>query len=116
MPHTRTFVILLSLPTAGGNFPSSAFQVLLSAVASGVQATIGHAGDGNIAGGALTRDEEGLRFEVKNANNHQVTWGVLGAAVEGLRDYMGEKGWAGVKFEVYDGRNMVGEGAVGPAG
>ena len=52
---------------------------------------------------------------VQNANNHQITWGVLSSAVRGLRDYMAEKGWKEVGFEVFDGWNQVGTGAVGAA-
>lgn len=56
----------------------------------------------------------GLALHVWNINNHQVTWGVLGAALVGLQDFMRAKAvWAEASFYVYDGGVEVGAGVLG---
>lgn len=53
-------------------------------------------------------------LKVWNSNNHQITWGVLGNALWGLREYMQEKDvWGSAVFQVWDGSNWVGSGMVG---
>lgn len=54
-----------------------------------------------------------LAVRVWNANNHQVTFGVLGATVHALLEYMMLNGWESVAFDIYDGKNIVGGGSVG---
>ena len=50
-----------------------------------------------------------------NANNHQTTWGVLGAAVNALLGWVdgGAGGGAAAYFEIWDGVNEVGVGQMG---
>ena len=46
-----------------------------------------------------------------NADNHQMSFGVLRAAVGALQDYMRREGrWGMVKFWVFDGGREVGAG------
>lgn len=50
----------------------------------------------------------GVRLTAWNANNHQITWGVLAAALVALKDYMSVQNWYGaVTFDIYDGVNRV---------
>lgn len=49
----------------------------------------------------------------QNANNHQITYGVLGKALQAMADWMFLNGDALVKYEVWDGDDMVGRGLVG---
>lgn len=49
-------------------------------------------------------------------NNHQTTWGVLAAALEAVKYYMGVFGYGEVGFGIWDGENQVGEGHLGEAG
>lgn len=52
-----------------------------------------------------------MTFLAKNANNHQLTWGVLKAAIDGLDDYFTSMGkWSDCEFDIYDGPNLVGQG------
>ena len=52
-------------------------------------------------------------INVSNANNHQVTYGVLRAAVAALRDYMAQEGEYGtLVFDIWDGVNQVGRGTI----
>ena len=60
--------------------------------------------------------DAGLAIHVWNANNHQVSWGVLGAALEALWDFMGSGGrWGEVEFRILDGGVEVGVGVLGVA-
>lgn len=53
-------------------------------------------------------------LRIINTNNHQLTWGVLGAAIDALRDYMSQavtgpgESW----FSIFDGQNEVGMGTI----
>ncbi|KAA6414144.1 MAG: hypothetical protein FRX48_02506 [Lasallia pustulata] len=72
--------------------------------------------DGPITGGAMNFEQDDMILYVENANNHQVTWGVLGATVETLQDYVRDAlllcgfGWAAISFAIYDGLHQVGRG------
>lgn len=57
---------------------------------------------------------DGLALHVWNTNNHQVTWGVLAAALVALQDFMlNQQTWAEASFYVYDGGMEVGMGVLG---
>lgn len=51
---------------------------------TGVTQHLAASGDSLISG-AMDFEQDGLTLHVENANNHQLTWGVLGAAVETLQ-------------------------------
>lgn len=71
---------------------------------------IAAAGDGVLASNGFYSvvGDGGLRLSAWNANNHQLTWGVFGAALLALMDYMRTEQWYGsVSFDIYDGLNMV---------
>ena len=58
-------------------------------------------------------DERGLALNVVNSNNHQTTWGVLGAALTALEDYMQSMDkWGTAEFTIFDGTNEVGKGTL----
>ena len=57
--------------------------------------------------------DNGVEFHSWNTNNHQQTYGVLGAAVEALRDFMSERGIVGASWWVYDAGTEVGAGTIG---
>lgn len=75
-------------------------------------------GDGNMEvhdGGEIFRWlQGGIALTVQNANNHQTTWGVLGAAIFAVGDCMFANlaEWA-VSFRIVDGGNLVGIGTIG---
>lgn len=70
-------------------------------------------GDTVISNGLFEWGYQGLSLRVWHSNNHQTTWGVLGAAIEAIADFMGLYGFAGASFSIYDGGNEVGEGILG---
>lgn len=52
----------------------------------------------------------GAMWAVQNANNHQVTWGVMGAAVQAMLSFMLAYGFGQAGFRIYDGGVVVGNG------
>lgn len=72
-------------------------------------------GDGVIPRGTFGFSRYGASWYSANANNHQVTWGVLAGAVMALSSFMDAYGGFGyAHFEIFDGGNQVGSGSVGP--
>lgn len=72
-------------------------------------------GDGVVAHGYVAYEEHGLELYYENANNHQLTWGVVGSASFALMDYVYwlATTWAvlgAVNFMVFDGAVQVGKG------
>lgn len=56
------------------------------------------------------RAEDGLQFRFQNANNHQLTFGVINTALVALTDWVEQHEIATCTFYVFDGENQVGEG------
>lgn len=78
-----------------------------------IKSVIDLRGDGVIRSGHYEYDfSGGINFRTWNANNHQQTYGVVGAAISALRDFMDKFEYAAVDFEVWDGGNQVGEGQI----
>lgn len=70
-------------------------------------------GDGDISGGSCAYNQVGLALRARNANNHQTTWAVLGAAIDALMDYMGDSGFEGAcTSAIHHGYYEVGPGAL----
>ena len=63
--------------------------------------------------GLFIWEYQGLSPKERNANNHQTTWGVLGAAIEAIAGCMDQNGFGGGSFNIFDGGNEVGEGIIG---
>lgn len=54
-----------------------------------------------------------LTLTVANANNHQTTWGVLGAACSALKDFVAEtSSFNSLTFTIFDGANQVASGSI----
>ena len=65
------------------------------------------------ATGTTFRTEEGMTLAVANANNHQMTWGVLQSVLAVLEDFINENGgFVSATFDIFDGRNQVGTGKI----
>ena len=97
-----------------------AVEDLLDAAGAAVYDHIYTGGDGVIPGGVIDYRYSGLILLSQNSNNHQQTWGVLGAAISALTDYMlaqKEQGYdpSFVDFMVYDGPNQVATANFGPS-
>ena len=57
--------------------------------------------------------DDDVELYMRNANNHQQTWGVVGAAIGALQDYMNQNGFGQATFNVFDGGTEVGVGKIG---
>ena len=73
-------------------------------------------GDQPIPNGGFVASGYDLVLWTRNANNHQQTYGVLGAALNALNNYMFTEQIGTCTFSIYDGENMVGTGGLGIAG
>lgn len=94
--------------------PASVVSNLLDRAIEAVQA-IAAAHDGIIGpNGYRWLGARGLTLRAVDANNHQLTWGVLGAALEAVRDYMDHRGhsFGTAYFKIFDGENQTGEGSI----
>ena len=54
----------------------------------------------------------GLQYRFRNANNHQLTLGVINSALTALWDWMEHHEVATCTFDIFDGVNQVGTGEV----
>lgn len=69
-------------------------------------------GDTLVVGGVFAHQflNCGLQFRFQNANNHQLTFGVMKAALAALWDWMEQHEVATCTFDIFDGNNQVGKG------
>ena len=58
----------------------------------------------------------GLELRLTNANNHQMTWGVMNAALAALMQFVARsgRGPGAMAWQIYDGQNLVGVGFLQP--
>ncbi len=58
---------------------------------------------------------QALTLLAEDANHHQLTWGVLGAALQAVKEYMSQSGnsFGTAYFSIYDGDNQTGKGSIG---
>ena len=70
--------------------------------------------DGLLPRGSVTiPGHSGNSLHAYNAGGHEITWGVLGAAVEALQDWSQNNAYGQMTYAIYDGPNQVGEGWIG---
>lgn len=110
-PNSETYVVLVTLEGP----PPDAVNLILISGRNSLRRQILTQGDGPILNGRYVwgrRDNTGVLFRAWNANNHQLTYGVVCEALNALLDYMGQHGYSAARFDIYDGQNEVGEGMV----
>ena len=73
-------------------------------------AHISQYGDGLVPNGEIDVERNDLNLWTQNWNNHQQTWGVLGAALNALNHYTFTEQIGSCTFEVYDGGVQVAVG------
>lgn len=88
-------------------------SVLHSAYAEVVMG-IFHNGDGVIPGGMFHKaGPDNIALRTMNSNNHQITYGVLGAAIAAVEAYMNNHYFGGASFTINDGMTEVAKGVIG---
>lgn len=86
--ESRTYIILEIITSTSG----TAVKGLLETAYNAIMLRLNNIGDGPVSSGYFRiGGEEGIELQIRNANNHQQTWGVLGAAIGALQDYMNQK-------------------------
>ena len=113
---SRTFIMVRVVSA----IPGPAVYSVLENAYDAILNVINTVGDGVIRSGSYRYVSQGLELYTENTNNHQQTWGVLGAAVSALQQYMESVEWnqgdpASVQFSIYDGANEVAMGTLGPS-
>lgn len=87
---------------------------MINAAALYLYSYVSNGADGPLSGGHFNwNGENGLVLNAWGANNHQTTYGVLGAAIKALTSYFDAHGYGRATFLIFDGPNQVGEGIVG---
>lgn len=88
-PNSQTYIILEMIASTGG----TAVQGLLERAHAAITLRIANIGDGLVSSGSfLIGGSDNIVLSTRNANNHQQTWGVLGAAIGALQDFMNQNG------------------------
>ena len=104
------------LITHGYKIAGDAVPYMLTDAYNTVVRQIADVGDGLIRAGFWQFADFGVRIVFQNTNNHQLTWGVIGAAMSALLDYTYYMKRtdvpAAITFRVFDGPNQVGFGSV----
>ena len=109
---TETYLII----NPGSPIASATIVNVLKGAGRAVSGRIAAQGDGMLQDGRFTwyqRGDSHVTLQVQNANNHQVTYGVLASALAGMELYMWNVGYGAVQFKLYDGPHQVGQGSIG---
>ena len=86
---------------------------LLSAASETIQTNQQQQGLGLVPGGQFIQQGTNVVLKMWNANNHQLTWGVVGVVVMGLLDWIAPTSDApAIVFKIFDGANQVGQGQI----
>ena len=97
-----------------GNAVGNAVKSVLSSSFADVVRAVQHNGDGVIPGGMFYQlGANNVVLRTMNSNNHQLTYGVLGAAISALDIYMSQYYYGGASFTINDGMIEVGKGVIG---
>ena len=108
-PGSSTFIVVQPSTSVGGTLILDVLNACCKLITYYIQQN----GDGIMPGGYFNwMGISGVALEAMNANNHQTTWGVLGAAINALLGYMEANGFRQAQFDIYDGENQVGVGLV----
>ena len=97
-------------------FPSNELPLVLKVLSDALTIVrqVTATGDGVIPTGSFSFSKYSIDCQASNANNHQLTWGVMGAAIEALANFMTLYGFGAARFGIYDGDNLVGQGVFQP--
>ena len=109
-PNSKTYVMFKAVTPVAGMI----IHELLDEAYDTIQGTMDLMGDRLIPGWGMDWTAADFSFRVSNANNHQITMGVLGAAIDALRDYVFKEGGGTLAFDIWDGDNQVGVGSIEP--
>lgn len=108
--RVRTTAIILKLTISQVTFQGPITEMLLAAYDT-VRNYQAQQDLGLVPGGEFVQEGTGAVLRVWNADNHQLTWGVVGVVVTGLLDLISLRPHAPtVVFKIFDGVHQVGMG------
>ena len=119
VPGTETYIFFGTMkPTFQSNLTE--YAATLASNIEYVNQQIQSSGDRVIDGGLIyfiTTPSTGVQVYIEDeaSGKHHVTYGVAGAALMGLNDWMAGKGngYSDATFQINDGPNLVGNGYMG---
>ncbi|KAI4125520.1 MAG: hypothetical protein LQ347_005354 [Umbilicaria vellea] len=110
--RVRTTAIVLTATLSQVVFKAPITDMLFAAYNT-VQAIQMQNGLGLVRGGEFVHEGADAVLKMWNANNHQLTWDVVGVVVMGLLDFtLQQHHGAAIVFKVYNGANQVGAGQI----
>lgn len=110
--RVRTTQIVLTM-TLSQVVSKKPITEMLMAAYDTVRAIQVQQGLGLVWGGEFVQEGADTVLRIWNANNHQLTWGVVGQVVTGLLDYMSpQTHGAAIVFKVFNGAHQVGAGQI----
>ena len=109
-PGTQTYVQVRMLGTAAvpivDSILNAGYTIAMAHIHAQADEVIGNGGF------YVWCSTQGLTLRTWNTNNHQMTFGVVGAAFLALRTYMDFRTYGPAKFKIFDGPNEVGAGTL----
>lgn len=110
--RVRATPIVVTMTVSQAALKHPIIEMLMAAYDT-VQTTQVHQGLGLVAGGEFVQFGAEAVLRMWNANNHQLTWGVVGLVVIGLLDFIStQPNAAAIVFKIFDGANQVGAGQI----
>ena len=115
VPGTETYIFF---GTVGASLqPASSYAMAINSSIESIKQVVKILGDGPITGGDqyLVTSGTNVQIYAEDANMHHLTWGVYGAALQGLDAWMAAmgNGYSDATFQINDGKNWVGNGYMG---
>lgn len=111
--HSATYIIV----SIAYSLPGGGLGSLLEAVSMACVGHVQQSADGPIPTGELSYliPQRGatVAMHAWSTNNHQLTYGVLGAAIRTLKEYFDSTEWGAATMQIWDGVNEVGMAVVG---
>ena len=110
--RVRATSIVLTITLSQVTFKEPITQMLLAAH-DAVRASQMQQGLGLVPGGEFVQQDTEAVLRMWNANNHQLTWRVVGVVITGLLDWILLLPHApAIVFKIFDGPNQVGLGQI----
>ena len=115
VPGTYTYIFFNTIKRSLQ--PPTSYATALNSSIKYIQTHIATDGDGTIAFGILylATPTTNVQIHGEDGGGHHLTWGVFGAALQGLNAWMGDQidGYTDATFQINDGKNEVGNGYIG---
>ena len=90
-----------------------AYELAVSRIATYGDTVVTNSLAYGMIGAIVYLQSSGTVLRIANANNHQTTWGVLGAAMSALSNFVKEHGgFDRADFVIFDGENKVAMGEI----